>query len=53
MGYLDLRFRDWELKLMLCLGDQMPSELQEPDFMFLATGPGSILGDPTFLERSI
>ena len=44
MGYLCLRFTGLGHKIMLCLGGYVLSELQEPDFMFLATGPESILG---------
>ena len=29
----------------------MVLELQEPDFMFLAMGPGSILGGPNFFKK--
>ena len=29
----------------------MLQELQEPDFMFLATEPGSILGDRNLFEK--
>ena len=31
------------LKMMSCLGRYVLSELRKPDFMFLATGPESIL----------
>ena len=33
---------------MLCLGSYVLQELQKPDFMFLAAGPGSILGGTIF-----
>ena len=36
---------------MLCLGNYMLQELQKPDFMFLATGPGSILEGANFFKK--
>ena len=36
---------------MLCLGSYVLEELQKPDFMFLALGPGSIPGSPKFFEK--
>ena len=53
MGYLCLRLRSLGLKIVLCLGGYVLLELQEPDFMFLAKGPESILGARIFLKRSI
>ena len=53
MGYMGLRFKSLGLKIMLCIGSYVLSELQEPDFMYLATGPGRILGARMFLKRSI
>ena len=53
MVELGLRFRGLGLKIMLCLEGYMLLELQEPDFMFLVKGPGSILGAQIFLKRSI
>ena len=53
MGYLGLRFKGLGLKIVLCLGSYVLQELQEPDFMFLATGPAGILGARIFLKRSI
>ena len=39
MGYLGFRFQSLRLKIMLCLGSYLLYKLQEPGFMFLATGP--------------
>ena len=38
---------------MLCLGSYVLKKLQKPDFMFLATGPGSILGTRIVIKRRI
>ena len=38
---------------MLCLGGYELSELQEPDFVFVATGPGSILSGPNFFKKGV
>ena len=43
MEYLGLRFKDLDLEIMLCLGSYVLKEQQEPNFIFLATRPGSIL----------
>ena len=39
--------------MMLCLGSYVLHELQEPDFMFLATEPESILGPECFKKGVI
>ena len=51
MGYLGFRFRGSGLNIMLCLGSYVFYELQEPDFMFLASRRGNNLGGPNFLKK--
>ena len=41
------------LENMLCIESYVLYQSLEPDFMFIATGPGSILGPKFFLKRSI
>ena len=53
MGYLGLGFRGLRLEIMLCLESYVLSELQEPDFMFLAKEPGKFSGGAQiFFKRS-
>ena len=51
MGYLSFGFWSLRLTIMLCLISYVLQELQEPDFMFLAMGPGSIQRGQNFFRK--
>ena len=50
-GISGFKIKGFLVKIMLRIGSYVLKELQEPDFIFLAAGPGSILGSQNFFKK--